>query len=326
MCTSMTIKSRDGHYFFGRTLDCFPHFLDDDPRFQAQMSIFPKGTQLQGQLETWQTKYTLGLMNIKNTIACYDGFNEAGLAGGLNALGECTWADQAEIKAAGLSPLMGEEVITYMLSHYKSVAEIKADFQKYALADVEFASAVNSNIFKKIPSHYIFVDPSGDSIILEPVNHGRFKLYNSIGVMTNSPEYDWQVTNLRNYVQLQGYNAGNTQLTATTTNSNILLNEIGYGSGLLGLPGDYTSTSRFVRAAFLTRYIDEFDSQDGINVLFNTFTTVMVPKGIEHVSATSTASDSTLYWSGYDLFEKTFYVKSAKSNTWRKNKLLILKP
>ncbi|MFT8723997.1 MAG: linear amide C-N hydrolase [Liquorilactobacillus nagelii] len=316
MCTSITIKSRTGDLFFGRTLDCFPHFFDDDSPFKVEMTIFPKGTLLTGQLDSWKTKYAIGGLNIKNTIALYDGINDAGLAGELNALGECTWADINEIRTSQDIPLMGEEVITYMLSHFNSVDEIKANFKKYALADVSFAPAVTSNIFKKIPSHYTFVDTTGKGIILEPVNNGYFKIYDSIGVMANSPEYDWQVTNLRNYVQLQGYNAGNTKLIPTLNESDILLKEIGYGSGLLGLPGDYTSTSRFVRAAFLSRYIDDFDSSNGINVLFNTFTTVMVPKGVERVSAASLDSDSTLYWSGYDLSKQIFYVKAANTNTW----------
>ena len=177
------------------------------------------------------------------------------------------------------------------------------------MADVDFAPAKNSDLMKRIASHYTFVDPSGDGIVLEPVNHGRFKVYTSIGVMTNSPEYDWQITNLRNYVQLQGYNVGNPTLAPTLNNSDVLLKQIGYGSGLLGLSGDYTSTSRFVRAAFLSRFIDDFDSQDGINVLFSTYTTVMVPKGVEKVTKTSTDSDSTQYWFDYDLSERTFYIK-----------------
>lgn len=321
MCTSITIKSKDGHYFFGRTLDFFPNFYDDDSPLKPRISIYPKGTQLHGQLEDWEAKYAVGGIGIKGSVAMLDGINDAGLAGELNVLEECTWADQAEIEAAGQKPLMAEEVITYFLSHFKTVAEIKAHIKEFALADVDFAPAKNSDLMKRIASHYTFVDPSGDGIVLEPVNHGRFKVYTSIGVMTNSPEYDWQITNLRNYVQLQGYNVGNPTLAPTLNNSDVLLKQIGYGSGLLGLPGDYTSTSRFVRAAFLSRFIDDFDSQDGINVLFSTYTTVMVPKGVEKVTKTSTDSDSTQYWSGYDLSERTFYIKPYDTNRWTRKKL-----
>lgn len=102
--------------------------------------------------------------------------------------------------------------------------------------------------------HYTFFDDAGNSVVLEPVNQGAFKIYESIGVMmTNSPEYPWHLDNLRNYVQLTNHNLGQQQL-----NFQLDIKQIESGSGLLGLPGDYTAPSRFVRSTFLSNFFGSF--------------------------------------------------------------------
>lgn len=314
MCTAITIKSKQGDYFFGRTLDFLNDVFDDENDFKAVAAVYPKGCQLDGQLESWENQYAFGGNGINNTIGLYDGVNEAGLAGELNALNECTWEELDQIRAENKQPVIGEELISYMLSHFKSVAEVREAAKDLVLAKVDFAPLVNNKLFKRVPLHYIFVDPTGDSVVLEPLENGHLKAFKSLGVMTNSPTYDWHVTNLRNYVNLQGFNAGNTQLDATVNGSDHLLEQIGFGSGLLGIPGDYTSTSRFVRAAFLSRYIDDFDSRQGVDVLYSAFTSVMVPKGVERADENALWGDSTQYWSGYDLKNHTFYVKAFDTN------------
>lgn len=69
-----------------------------------------------------------------------------------------------------------------------------------------------------------------EGIVLEPVNNGAFKIYDSIGVMTNSPEYSWHLNNLRNYVQMRPHNVGENKL-----NDQLVIKQIESGSGLLGL-------------------------------------------------------------------------------------------
>ena len=80
-------------------------------------------------------------------------------------------------------------------------------------------------------------------MVIEYVNGAAHVYDNPIGVFTNSPAFDWHITNLRNYVNLSPINVAPVKLSGKT------LKGLGQGSGLLGLPGDYTPPSRFVRAA-----------------------------------------------------------------------------
>src|ERR1035438_9464972 len=99
-----------------------------------------------------------------------------------------------------------------------------------------------------VPLHYVLHDAKGNSIVLEWVG-GKLNIYdNTVGVMTNSPTYDWQMTNLRNYVSLSPDNAKPVTVNGVQYAAN------GQGSGLLGLPGDPTPPSRLVQ--MMTVWID----------------------------------------------------------------------
>ena len=320
MCTCITLKSRQDDYFFGRTMDFFTDFFSPKFPLEFEMSSYPAQQILKGEINSWKSKYSFGGVNIKHTLGFVDGINECGLAGEMNMLEECSWDSKKGLAKRGLKPLIGEEVVSFFLSQFKSVSEIKTHVSQFGLLNFDFLSNVNLP-FEKFPLHYTFVDTSGESVVLEPVNKGAFKVYKSMGVMTNSPEYSWQKTNLRNYVGLQGYGVGSQKLSKTVNNSDIDLKQIGYGSGLLGAPGDYTSPSRFVRATFLSRYIDDFDSSDGINTLYNTFNSVMVPKGVEKLSKEAKNGDFTQYFSAYDLTNLSFYVKPYDTNLFTQMKL-----
>lgn len=92
--------------------------------------------------------------------------------------------------------------------------------------------------------HWRFTDTTGRQIVLEIID-GTPRFYeNKLGVLTNSPGFDWQITNLNNYVNLYSGAA------LDKTMGGIKLAPFGAGSGMLGLPGDVTPPSRFVRAAF----------------------------------------------------------------------------
>lgn len=321
MCTSFTIKSIDGHLFFGRTLDFLYDLTDPQIPFAAQVRIEPVGTTFHGQLEQWQSKYKIGGVAVKQTAAYYDAINERGLCGELNALVESGAGQLSEIKSASLHPLMGEELVTYFVSQFASVADIRKHYQDFAIADVPFKAFASDPLFDRIPCHYTFTDTTGDSIVLEPVDHGKLKLFDSVGALTNSPTYDWHLTNLRNYVHLNGHNAGNSVISPIVNKKPFTAEQVGFGSGLLGMPGDYTSTSRFIRAVFLSHFADPFPSEQGLNTLFNLFNSVFVPKGVEHLDANSPLSDHTEYWSGYALSERTLVVRSQKSNAFLKRSL-----
>ena len=92
-------------------------------------------------------------------------------------------------------------------------------------------------------AHFFIQDKSGKSIAVEPVD-GTLKVHDApLGIMTNAPTYDWHMTNLQNYINLSVKDVEGAKLGPVT------LPAFGSGSGLHGIPGDFTPPSRFVRAA-----------------------------------------------------------------------------
>ena len=126
-----------------------------------------------------------------------------------------------------------------------------------------------------LPVHLVLHDRSGASAVIEWVDGERRVHDNPIGVCTNSPPFDWHTTNLRNYVNLSATNVPELDL------GDQRISALGEGSGLLGLPGDWTGPSRFVRATALAKATLPVDSTDEAMVtalhIINSFD---IPKGV----------------------------------------------
>ncbi len=123
--------------------------------------------------------------------------------------------------------------------------------------------------------HFIFTDRSGDGLILEFVG-GEQRIYdNQASVLTNSPPYDWHLLNLRNYLNLSSMGVSERVFDETNVTA------IGQGGGAMGLPGDYTPPSRFVRAAFMRHWITPpKDADEAIQAIDHILNTVDIPLGV----------------------------------------------
>jgi choloylglycine hydrolase len=142
---------------------------------------------------------------------------------------------------------------------------------------------------KPLPAHYILSDKTGEAVIIEPEEGGLSIHRETIGVLTNSPDYRWQRTNLRNFV-------GVTNLPkAPQTIAGHEIREFGerLGGGS-GLPGDYSSPSRFVRLAFMKELaVPGKDELDGVSRMFRAFAPVDIPEGLAKADP------------NYDVYEQT---------------------
>lgn len=305
MCTSIEMTAKNGEVFWGRTMDLsLPMFGELGGEVRSVITSFPVGTEIKSQLKSWSALYAVMGIGIRGTSILYDGINEEGLAGDLQVLFETTSASRAEINQRQQIPVMNAEFVTYILTHYRSVAEIRQNYHKFA---VLAESMVVHGKTVTTPIHYNFVDPSGNGVVLEATDSGSFKLYDSVGVMTNSPEYDWHVTNLRNYIGLDKWNFRRNR---QYRDGKILKPlDAGIGYGLANLPGSYTSIDRFVRSFMIANMMDEFEAKDGINQLYTAFHSVIIPQGVERNSENNTASEYTRYWIGYDLEKRRLYVQ-----------------
>jgi len=129
---------------------------------------------------------------------------------------------------------------------------------------------------KSVPGFHAAVhDARGKSMVIEFIG-GETKIYdNPIGVMTNKPTFDWQLTNLRNYVNLEPYDRESRQI------AGVKIDPAGSGSGWLGMPGDWTPPSRFVRTVQIVNSADPAkDAGEAVNLAAHILNAVDIPLGV----------------------------------------------
>jgi len=216
----------------------------------------------------WQAKYASVGANGLGLPLIFDGLNEQGLAVGLFYFP--TTAQYMSYSASDASKAIAPwELGSWMLDNFATVEEVKANIDKIVVPEV---------VFKEWgfvpPVHYVVHDASGKSIVIEYVK-GRLNIHdNPFGVMSNSPEFDWHMTNLRNYVNFSLTNVPPIQL------GSVKLVPFGQGTGMLGLPGDFTPPSRFVRAvAFSQSVLPSKTGNDAVLQAFKILNAFDIPKG-----------------------------------------------
>jgi choloylglycine hydrolase len=163
------------------------------------------------------------------------------------------------------------------------------------------------------PCHYIINDASGRCVVLEYVG-GELKVHdNPLGVMSNSPTFDWHLTNLRNYVNLSVTNVPPVEV------SQIKLPGFGQGSGMLGLPGDFTPPSRFIRAvAFSQSVLPVATAHDGVLQAFHVLNQFDIPKGAARgTEHGKNVADYTLWTSAADLKNLRYYFRTFENSRIR---------
>lgn len=163
------------------------------------------------------------------------------------------------------------------------------------------------------PFHRVVYDKTGASIVIEPVG-GKLVVHdNPLGVMSNSPTFDWHMTNLRNYIALNPRNVPPIKVAGET------FKQLGQGSGMLGLPGDFTPPSRFVRAAvFSATAIPSDTAEKGIEQVFHILNNFDIPVGVAREESEGVMhTDYTMLTMGRDPKNMRYYYKSYDDQTIR---------
>jgi choloylglycine hydrolase len=242
-CTGITLKSNDGGVVVARTVEWA---LGDAQH--NQLLIVPRNKEFKAQTpeglngKRWKGKYGFVTLTAYGQPYGPDGLNEEGLYVGVYYLPGYAEYSVYNKDNAAKSMSVGD-LMQWMLSSFKTVDEILSHLNEIVVVSVENKDFGGADL----PFHFKIVDPSGNSKIIEIVNKGEVKIYEPyLGVITNSPTYDWHIINQRNYLNLS------TMPNQQKTFGNYELNPIGGGSGFLGIPGDFTPPSRFVRAAAYT--------------------------------------------------------------------------
>ena len=241
MCTAATYKTKD--FYFGRTLDYEFSYGDE-------VTITPRNYVFNfREKEKIETHYAIiGMAYVtENYPLYYDAINEKGLGiAGLNFVGNAYYREKVE----GKDNIAQFEFIPWILSQCASVAEAKTLIEKINLTNVQFN--------EKLPLaqlHWIISD-SNESITVESVKEG-IKVYpNPVGVLTNNPPFNQQMFELNKYMQLSSKSPEN------RFSEELNLEKYSRGMGAIGLPGDLSSQSRFVRVAFVKMNSKSSDTEE----------------------------------------------------------------
>ena len=198
-CTGITIKPKDGSIIFARTLE----FAAD---IKSNIIIVPRGKEFVGTAPgdkpglRWKTKYGIVGANAFGLPVTVDGLNEKGLSVGLFYFPG--FPKYQEVKAEDVGKALAPwELGSFLLGTCSDVKEAVA-----AAKSVRVGEAVQKDMGFVPPVHYIVTDAGGSSVVLEQIG-GELKVHaNPLGVMTNSPTFDWHMTNLSNYVTMTAKN------------------------------------------------------------------------------------------------------------------------
>lgn len=229
MCTAISFLSAD--HYFGRNLDLEYHY-------QESVTITPRNFPFLFRCEEPVNAHLaiIGIATVsRNYPLYYDAVNEAGLAmAGLNFPGNAHYR-QPRMGYHNISPF---ELIPWVLCQCRSVQEAVQLLQKTNPAAIPF-----SDDFPLSPLHWILSDET-ESITVEPMEDGLVITRNPVGVLTNNPPFDYHLHNLCNYLKLSEEDPVNTLA------PRLSLKPYSRGMGAMGLPGDLSSASRFIKAAF----------------------------------------------------------------------------
>ena len=156
--------------------------------------------------------------------------------------------------------------------------------------------------------HYVVVDASGAAIVIEYVG-GKLHVYDDpLGVITNDPTFDWHMTNLRNYIKFTTTGAPPLVLDGVTFTA------FGEGSGMLGMPGDFTPPSRFVRAVAYSQSAEPVDTGEEVVLqAFHILNNFDIPKGSVQGAKDAhgnVVAEETQWTSVCDLKAKKFYFRT----------------
>ncbi len=252
-CTGLRVRLKAGGAVHGRTLE-FGFPLD------SHALCIPKGVQYQGTLPDqgvgmrWTAAHAVIGMSAATMPLVVDGMNDVGLSGGLFYFpGFASYPTPSA--SDGSSFVAPHEFLTWALTSAASIDELRAAIKEkrvqIAPTPVSYGSI---NGVQEV--HFAFYDRDGSSIVVEPTRGALVIHDNPLGVCTNSPTFDWHMTNLRNYSNLKPVQGVPLSLQSRD------IDPMGQGSSLYGMPGDFTPSSRFVRAAVFSSSAPLAESHD----------------------------------------------------------------
>lgn len=300
-CTDFRITAKDGTILVTRSMEFaldMKSNLRTSIRARSFNTIAPDGTP--GM--TWKAKYGYIYLDGLNIDAVIDGMNEMGLS--YEALFMPGFAQYQSVPTGQNSKALPYIAIgDWILSNFKTVDEVKQAISNVYVFNQKI-SGMGDVIF---PLHFSVYDTTGKGIVIEYLG-GQLNIYdNQIGVMTNSPSYPWHLINLANYIYLTPTNPN------PVIDNGITFAATGQGFGMIGLPGDISPPSRFVKTTVLTRAaFPANDAMGTLNLAEHIINNVDIPLGLvrEPNKNDQPTNESTEWVVFKDLTHKMFYYRT----------------
>ena len=304
-CTGITLKSQDGSTVVARTIEWGGSDLNSRyaivPRGYTQQSYIPGGVK--GGMK-FTAKYGYVGLSVEQEEFVAEGLNEQGLSAGLFYFpGYGQYEDYDEsLKAQSIADL---QLVSWILGGFKTVDEVVEGLKDVHVIAIDPRAST---------AHWRVADPSGRQIVVEIVGQKVCVYENKLGVLTNSPGFEWQMTNLNNYVNLFPGTAKPKQL------GGVQVASFGAGSGFLGLPGDVTPPSRFVRAALYQATAPTLATADGtVRQCFQILNNFDIPIGIETAEGETAVNipSATQWTSATDMTGRKIYYRTMYNSAIR---------
>ena len=292
MCTCINLKTKD--HYFGRNLDL-------EYRFYEKVVVTPRNYEIplkrQGK---FNTKYgIIGMATVIDNYPLYaDASNEKGLSVAALNFPDNAYYKEPEEGKINITPY---ELIPWILGNFANIEELKNTINNINLINISFNEDVPPT-----PLHWM-ISYEKQSIVLEQTKDG-IKIYdNPIGVLTNNPEFSYHLTNINNYLNLTP------NVPQNRFSDEIILKIYGKGMGAIGLPGDNSSSSRFIRAAFnKTNSECDENEESSVSQFFHILDSVAMVRGTNMNE--NSKYDITTYSCCINTTKGIYYYKTYENN------------
>ncbi|MBE6620800.1 MAG: choloylglycine hydrolase family protein [Ruminococcaceae bacterium] len=259
MCTAISYQTE--HHYFGRNLDL-------ERGYGEGVVITPRRCPLPlRHLPSLTEHYAMiGMAAVAENYPLYfEATNETGLSmAGLNFPDNAAYAEVSE----GYDNVASFELIPYLLGKYATVEEVRRALKTLRVVHTPFSEELPVS-----PLHWMIAD-AAKTITLECTREGMKVYDNPFGVLTNNPTFDYHLTNVSNYMHLHEGPAKN------RLGDGLPVGNYSLGMGALGLPGDFSSASRFVRAVFVKEHsVCDGSERASVNQFFHILSSVAMPRG-----------------------------------------------
>ena len=309
MCTAIACRTKDS--YFGRNLDLeysYEETVTVTPR--KFPFCFRKGDRLRSHYAI------IGMAYVKEDYPLYyDAANEKGLAmAGLNFPGNAVYQPEKE----GFDNIAPFELIPWILGQCENITEAKKLLKRLNPVKIHFSEELPLS-----PLHWMLSDKTG-SLVIEPATEGLRIYENPAELLTNNPPFEYQMLHLSDYMNLSNQpienrleqcisKSGENSACKDEAAGSELLSKYSRGMGAIGLPGDLSSASRFVKAAFTKLYsVSGTSETESVHQFFHILSSVEQQRGC--VEMGKNLYEITIYSSCCNLDKGIYYYRTYENS------------